>query len=154
MLAILIALGIGGIIYMCHNWYPAAALKALRTDQHAVIYSIRPNGMPPPETDDFPELFHGYEIIGQTTLSSADDRAMFADELARSTWGAWDAAACFEPHHAFRVSGPSGTFDLLLCYKCRRAKVLHPDGRWEGLVIKGKPEALNEYLTRHGIPLK
>lgn len=151
VLAILIAIASAWIIYTPHNRYPAAGLEALRTDKNAVIYSLRPRG---PSNEDISGTFHGHGIIGQATLSSAVDRALFADGLAVSTKGVWDAAACFDPHHGFRATGPSGTFDFVLCYGCGRAQVYHPDGHLEEILFHGRPEALNEYLTRHGIALK
>jgi len=154
VLAILIAIAAACIIYTPHNRFPSAALEALTADKNAVIYSLRPMGPSNLKDNDRPGFFRGHEIIGQTQVSSSEDRALFAGELARSTQGRWDAAACFDPRHAFRASGPSGTFDFLLCYQCGRALVIGPDGRVKQILMGGKPDALNQYLTRHGIALE
>lgn len=137
----------------CHynplNRFPDTALAALRSDPQAIFYSLDPHE----RTNDKTSGFHVYQIVGQTALTHASEREALVDRIAASTHGAWNPSACFDPRHAFRAHAASGIFDFLLCFKCGRAQIHHPDGRQEMIFINHDSEFLDEYLTAHGVSL-
>jgi len=61
--------------------------------------------------------------------------------------------ACFEPRHGFKMTGPDGTYEFLLCFQCLQAHVYLADGSFRRLAIHGGGEALNHFLVTHHIPL-
>jgi hypothetical protein len=147
LIGLFIAVVAWQFLFTPSNRFPSEALEALEKDPHAVIYLIDP------ESGENTEGFHGYAVMGHTVVSEPAARSRLASDIASATRGAWDAAACFEPRHAFRATGPAGTYDFLLCFSCGRALVFHPDGSKQEIRIQGKADALNQYLVSHGIRL-
>ncbi|OAI58016.1 hypothetical protein AYO49_01540 [Verrucomicrobiaceae bacterium SCGC AG-212-N21] len=130
--------------------FPPEALAALENDPNAVLYSIDP--WPEEDADESVGL-RGHKIMGQMVLSSAEDRKFFARALDRATRGAFEGAACFDPRHAFRATGPAGTYEFFVCFACGRTRVRMPDGNWLPFVISGDSKVFNRFLKEHNIPL-
>ena len=90
------------------NRFPSEVLDALKQDSHAIFYSVdntssdAPSQGPP--LSESPEAeFRGYRILGKVSLDSADERKSLRGALVSATFQGWDAAACFDPRHGFRV---------------------------------------------------
>jgi hypothetical protein len=141
-------LGLGWCHYTPLNRFSSASLRALRSDSEAVFYSIEPW----PE-ENLKQGFRGHQIVGQYRLAAQSDRDAIADMISGATHGAWDAAACFDPRHAFRARGSDGIYDFLLCFQCGEAVVYRPDGKTDSIFITGKADFLNDFLRSHAVPL-
>lgn len=149
LLAIIVIFPLSWCHFTPGNRFPEEVLKALRDDPAATFYSIEPW----PDREHQASGFQGHEIAGKIVLQSSADREFLARALHRSTLGAWDRMACFDPRHAFRVTGEAGAYELLLCFDCGQASVLMPDGSRRNVLIRDGVDTFNEFLKSHGIPL-
>jgi hypothetical protein len=170
MRKLLIVLSIAGIAavggacflwtYLPKNRIPAAALHALENDPKLVLYSLDPqrlvfldSGEVQPLSDDVPK-FHGYRILGQTTLASSESQRVVVKTIREGVRN-WDGRvnACFEPRHGIRVTDASGTYDFLVCFTCHQIYVFLPGDVRSGVCIRASPKPLNDILTAAHVPL-
>ncbi len=138
------------------NRFPSEVLDALEQDSNTIFYSMNnsSSGRPtqgPPAAEVADDKFRGYGILGKVVLASADERKSLRRGLVSATFNGWDSAACFDPRHGFRVTGSSGTFEVVLCLECGLAHVYYPDGKLKYVYLGAKLEALNQILTNHGV---
>lgn len=134
---------LGGWFAQQKDRFPVAAIQALRNDPNAVFYALDPE----PTAQDARESIERYRILGQVVLSAAADREQLASAVAAASAGAWETGmACFHPRHAFRASGRKGKYEMLLCFECGKAVVMHPDGREQKVPILDRPHEFNLYL--------
>jgi hypothetical protein len=150
LLVVVPALFLGWCHYNPSNRFPEDALDSLENDPRAVFFSIDPW---PDNEEDETVGFRGHKIMGQMVLESPDDRKFVRRELDRATRGAWDEMACFDPRHAFRATGPAGTYDFLVCFSCGQAIVRMPDGSRRKVLVSGKADVFNHFLKEHQVPL-
>ncbi len=148
---VLVALLLGWCHSAPFNRFPPAALDAVANDPGAVIYSLEPNSYL--MDNEGKETFHGYVVLGKTTLADPADRDAMVGEITAATYGAWDRSACFDPRHGFRAVSAEGTNDFLLCFACSQAYVHLPDGGSKMVLIQGTGDFFNRYLSKHGLPL-
>ena len=134
------------------NRFPAPALEALRSDPKALIYSLDPSELPRTEPATTP-AFHHFRILGETTLGEQEERNLCAHELQHATHWAWEEEACFMPRHGFRVTGPEGVYDFVVCFACGQAEVYLNGETIRHVRIQGRSEALNRLLKAHQVPL-
>lgn len=135
--------------YTPFNYFPAEVVEALRTDPEATLFSIDPLSNPEESKGGLRNHF----IHGKVALGTAQDRNALTNVLTESTRGAWEGAVCFNPRHALRATGPKGTYDLLICFECGRARVYHPDGRTQMVFIRASADEYDSYLKARSIPL-
>lgn len=135
--------------YTPFNYFPAEVVEALRTDPETTLFSIDPLS----DTNDSNDSVRNHHIYGKTVLRTAEDRDALVDVLTDSTRGAWEGAACFDPRHALRATGPKGAYDIIVCFGCGRVHVHHPDGRKELVYIRASSEKYDNFLKSRNIPL-
>jgi hypothetical protein len=138
------------------NRFPSEVLDALAQDSNAIFYSVDntsfdalSQGLSLSEAPE--EEFRGYRILGKVSLDSTDERKSLCGALVKATFQGWDAAACFDPRHGFRVMDSRGTFEVLLCFECGLAQVFYPDGTKKKVYLAAKPDFFNQILTSHGV---
>lgn len=135
--------------YTPFNYFPAEVVEALRKDPETTLFSIDPFR----DSEALKDTLRNHHVYGKTVLSPAEDRDTLVNVLTESTRGAWEGAACFDPRHALRATGPRGTYDLIICFQCGRVHVHHPDGRKQLVFIRASADKYNDYLTSRNIPL-
>lgn len=152
MLVVGLLLLIAGLVeyrYTPFNYFPSEVVEALREDPEATLFSIDPYS----DASDPQDSLRNHHIYGKTVLGTAEDRDTLVNVLTESTRGAWEGAACFDPRHALRVTGPKGTYDLIICFGCGRVHVYHPDGRKQLVLIRASAEKYDNFLKSRNIPL-
>lgn len=151
IVVVLVALQLCWCYYTPNNRFPSVALDAVAHDPGTIFYSLEPESRF--EDNEGKETFHGYVVLGKTTLADRADRNAMVHAIAAATYGAWDEFACFDPRHGFRATRPEGTYEFLLCFACNHAAVHLPDGSKHKVLIQGTGEFFNRYLSEHSIPL-
>jgi hypothetical protein len=98
------------------NALSSDAVSTLRTADTFELLSL--NGEPDPKG------WHGYRLLGRTTIDGADVRARLLAALdsgiARSTG---PGARCFVPRHGIRAVRGGATVELLICFECSWVRV-------------------------------
>lgn len=97
------------------------------------------------------ESFYKYSVAGKQELSEQNMRQEVVEALIRSSHeNKGQEAACFYPHHGLRAVSKGKVVDLLICFSCRKVKVL-PDDEWAYMSATAMP-VLDKFLEESGIP--
>jgi hypothetical protein len=72
------------------------------------------------------KTFHGWEVLGKTTVKDGKTRKELLDALQKKG----DVAKCFDPRHGIRASHGGKSVDLVICFRCGQIYVF-PDGKGE-----------------------
>lgn len=131
------------------NTLPAEVQQALHSGGHAVLYSLEPWEDPDKKT----AKFHGYEILGRSELTPAQESTAVAAFDSAITGFDGAIAACFDPRHAISIRTNHHTYDFLLCYSCQQLEVYRDGKSVASVGATGSPKVLNELLTSLHIPL-
>ena len=82
-------------------------------------------------SDAHPKLlrFHEWVVVASAAPSDASSEAKITRSLASIVASHDDGvAACFDPHHGLTLTDGRSTYDVLLCFECRRYIVYTSDG--------------------------
>lgn len=148
------------------NRLPAAAAKILDRAERLEVLSVDPttrnrpemvslDGKPVPPPPDLREDFHGFSVIGKTTVSGYLSRRNL---IAAVKQGIADSdgsvAACFIPRHGLRAVADGKTVDLVICYECHSIRVYINDEQAGGVLTAATSRtALDKTLTAAGVAL-
>jgi hypothetical protein len=92
------------------------------------------------EPDD-PAGFHGWRILGRTTLRKASERhallAALKQQLPETDRPPHFVAMCFNPRHGIRATSPGGSVDLVVCFECYQLDVF-PEGPCAHVYMTGR----------------
>jgi hypothetical protein len=149
------------------NQLPSAAAKLLdRADRVEVLsvdpamrdrpQMVKPDGTPvPPPPPDTREDFHGFSVLGKTTVNGLLARRNVVSAVKRGIADSdGSVAACFLPRHGVRATVDGKTVDLVICFQCNSIRV-YVDGEQAGTVLTAETsrDALDKVLTAAGVPL-
>ena len=128
---------------------PAEAVQALHSKGHAILYSLEPWS----DSNAKVPRFHGYQILGQSELTAAQEATAVASFDKAIAGFDGNMALCFDPRHAIRIRSDGHDFDFLLCYACHQLAVFRDDAKLAEIGASGAPQALNALLTSLHVPL-
>lgn len=102
-----------------------------------------------------PGAFHGWEVLGRTTLKTADDREKlihaFESGIEESDG---TVASCFAPRHGITVQHDGKRHEFVICFQCLSFQWFVDGNLENGLPITSSPQAaFDELLTRAGVKL-
>lgn len=137
----------------------AAALTAMRHAGSYELLSLDPTRTTTTTTTrpqrPQPGRFHGWRVLGWTTVSDPSARVRLADALRAGLREADDAmrATCFNPRHGLRVVHGDRTYDLVICFECGHAQAIE-GSRGEVPPVSPSPQPVfDEVLRAAGVPL-
>ena len=131
------------------NAIPADVKTVLEKADTFELYSLDPG------EESVKDGFHGWKVLGKTTIKDTDVRKEVIAALAK---GVADndgrAAKCFEPRHGIRVVHDGKTTDLVICFACYQVRVTQGDKRGEGFLTTDSPQAtFDKVLKAAGVKL-
>ena len=144
---------LGGIAVALYQHYvalglPSDAAEALDHPEQLTLYSLEPLPQPGPRG----KVLDGYTVLGERILSLRQGKlAIRAFRIAMQYNGPMDA--CFDPRHAIRINSNAHSFDYLICYSCSALEVFRDGKLIYGAQAGGSSAALDDLLTRNGLPL-
>lgn len=103
---------------------PANVSALLDEAESVELLSIDPGD----RTSDPGTGFHGWKVLGRTTLRGAEGRRAIVGAIQRGVRETDDAAGCFEPRHGLRATKGNRVVDLVICFSCRWIEV-HDAGK-------------------------
>ena len=81
------------------------------------LISLDPNLEPKDGKDA--DRFHGWKVLGQTTIKDADVRKKVLDAVLKGIQeNKGEAANCFQPRHGLHATHEGKTVDLVICFEC------------------------------------
>ncbi|HKB04371.1 MAG TPA: hypothetical protein VKD90_19260 [Gemmataceae bacterium] len=109
----------------------------------------------PREPDAKPkDGFHGWEVLGKTTVKDADTRKNLVAALQKGVAESdGTVARCFNPRHGIRVTHDGKTTDLVICFECLQVKAFAGDRRHDFLVTRSPQPAFDAVLKEAKVPL-
>jgi hypothetical protein len=108
-----------------------------------------------PYTKNPPEDFHGWNVIGKTTVNDADARKQLVAAMEKGVEeNKGDSMKCFDPRHGARVTHNGMTADFVICFQCFQAIVYVAGGKEQRFLITDSPAPVfNRTLRDAKIPL-
>jgi len=136
------------------NELPDIAVQALAAPDSVVLYSLEPwTENPDADRNWKGAKFHGYNCLGQITLTGLDEQTAIAEFKKAVPKEVQPMALCFDPRHALRVVSGHHSYDFLLCYECAQMEVYVDGKQITTLSASGSPDILNGLLKKAGIPI-
>ena len=133
------------------NDIPAGTIAALQHADRYELLSLDPGRV----TDPPPDHFHGWRVLGRTTITDQATRTKLNEALragAREHSGA--AVRCFNPRHGVRVTRADKAYDLVICFECLQVRTFEAGQRTEGFLVSASPQPVfDEVLRAAGVPL-
>lgn len=111
---------------------PAGVLKALKESKTFELYSLNPNVEDEPDDTNY----HGWKILGKTSIDDAKTRASLIAALQKGVADNSEGlvAACFLPRHGIRLSHQGKTIDIVICFQCFSSQVYIDGKRSDGFI--------------------
>ena len=133
------------------NAIPAAAAEALAKPDSVELLSLDPDRPKDKPKDDF----HGWKVLGRTTIKDdAARKKLTADLAAAAEASEGLAAACFNPRHGLCVTRNGKTIDLVICFECLQVQVFEGDKDAGEFLITDTPQpAFDKVLRDAGVTL-
>jgi len=136
------------------NVLPPEAERILDSGEFRLL-SLKPELPTPKQTQRSAaeKLFHGYTILGTTTIKDHSERTKLLralrDGLASSSGV---SAYCFKPRHGIRATLGGKTVDVVICFECLRVEVHTPAEVY--LLTSTSPQPVfDRALRRARVPL-
>ena len=102
-----------------YNKIPDDLQTMLEKAEQFELLSISP--YPPKEKPA--DAFHGWEVLGKTTVKDAEVRKKLVAAFKKGVEAnAGITADCFSPRHGIRVTRDGKTADFVICFECRRLR--------------------------------
>jgi hypothetical protein len=130
---------------------PEHLLTLLEKAERFELLSLNPERAKEKAVDDF----HGYKVLGKTTVTDAAVRKKLVAALKKGVEDNDGAAAgCFNPRHGIRVTRDGKTADFVICFECLFVQV-HVGGKLEkGLRTTDSPrDTFDGVLKDAKVPL-
>jgi|GEM_PF-1129113 len=130
---------------------PEHLLTLLEKADQFELLSLNPERSKEKAADDF----HGYKVLGKTTVKDAEVRKKLVAALKKGVEDNDGAAAgCFNPRHGIRVTRDGKTADFVICFECVFMKVYLGDKLEKGLRTTSSPkDTFDDVLKEAKIPL-
>jgi hypothetical protein len=123
--------------------------QAIRQAAALELLAVSPDGRNGPASLTDPSFFHGFEVLGQTTLAEPALVLELLDLIAQSCRANdTSIAACFGPRHGVSVRSGGSTVDLLICFKCLQMRVFRDGERVHSGLLASTYEPLVSKIYR------
>lgn len=153
LLSIPVALAIGFSAQVAgqENKIPDQAREILEKATRFELLSIGDG----PYTKNPPEDFHGWRVIGKTTINDPAARKRLVAALEKGVAeNKGDSMKCFDPRHGVRVTLDGATADFVICFRCFQALAYVGGGKEQRFLITDSPAPVfNRTLQDAKVPL-
>ena len=128
-------------------------LKALFEKAETLeLYSLNP-GADVKEPDP-KKGFHGWKILGKTTIKDSKTRKKIVEALYKGLEASdGTAALCFNPRHGLRATVDGKTADVVICFECLQMQFVVGEASKTETTTTSPEKLLNEVLMNAGVPL-
>jgi len=128
---------------------PDVAAVLEKADEFEVL-SLDPMKLKEKPKDDF----HGYKVLGKTTVKKDDKKAILDALHAGLKASDGSVADCFNPRHGLRATHDGKTVDLVICFECLAMQTFVGDKSAGTMPTTAAPQKVfDKVLTDAKVPL-
>ena len=132
------------------NKIPDNVRTILEKAEKFEVLSLSPERLKEKPKDDF----HGWRVIGRTTVAAADREKLVAAFKKGVADNDGTVAACFNPRHGIRVTHDGKTADFVICFECLQVHAYLGDKDEKGFLVTQSPQAaFDTVLKTAKVPL-
>jgi hypothetical protein len=144
-------IGISTQVAAQENKIPDQAGEILEKASQFELLSIGHGPTPKNPTEDF----HGWPVIGKTTVKDPDTRNRLVAALDKGVEeNKGDSMKCFNPRHGIRVTHDGKTADFVICFECFQVMVYVTGEKEQRFLITASPAPVfNQTLQQAKVPL-
>ena len=128
---------------------PADVTAVLEKADEIELYSLNPDR----KTQKATGGLRGWQVLGQTTLSGDEKKAILAALKKGIAASDGSAAACFNPRHGIAATHDGKTVELVICFECLSISGWDDGTRFSVLTTDGPAREFNGMLEAKGVPL-
>ena len=117
------------------NLWPTV-FRILEQTPSMEVIALNPQGL-----QNEVEAFHGYGVLGRTTIRDAGDIKTLASAFLKGRRQGGNAFLCFDPRHGIHVRNGDQDLDLVICFECAQGYLYFGsfDGLWYGISSSPRP---------------
>jgi GH18 family chitinase len=113
------------------------------------LYSLNPD-----KKEKKPDTgLQGWQVLGQTTLSGEDKKAIVKALNKAIAASDGSVAGCFNPRHGIKATHGGKTVELVICFECLSISGWTDGERFSTLTSRQAEEAFNKVLKDKGVKL-
>jgi hypothetical protein len=113
------------------------------------LYSLDPDRKTRTKTGGL----RGWKVLGKTTLSGGEKKAIVQALQKGVADSDGSAAKCFNPRHGIVATHGGKTVELVICFECSSISGSIDGTRFSKLTAGGPAEVFNRMLEAKGVPL-
>jgi len=118
---------------------PADAKAILEKAERIELFALHPER----PTDAPKDGFHGWTVLGKTTVEKADARKALTAAFEKGVTEYTDLGAkCFDPRHGIRATHDGKTADFLICFACAHTYVYVDKTPERKILVSRSPAAV------------
>lgn len=131
------------------NKLPDEVQAVLDKADEVEVLSLDPDKPKDKPKDDF----HGYKVLGKTTVKKDDKKAVVEAICKGIADSGLKTALCFNPRHGLRATHDGKTVELVICFECLFVEVF-PGDRCSNVRTTSTPQKVfDKVLTDAKVPL-
>lgn len=133
--------------------FPNKSQDILKNANEVTLFSLEGSLDHHATVNSQPGEFHGYPILGKTTIEGKTKQRLMAEIYNGLVIGDFDIrGACFNPHHGVRASFDDKTTDCLICFSCGHFLVYMSNSEASNPITKAPEKFFNQLLQDAGVP--
>jgi hypothetical protein len=150
-LPVALVIGLSAQVAGQDNKIPDQARAILEKAMQFDLLSIGHDPSPKKPTEDF----HGWPVIGKTTIKDPNTRKRLVAALEKGVEeNKGDVMKCFNPRHGIRVTHGGMTADFVICFECFQVMVYLAGEKERRFLITDSPAPVfNQTLQQSNVPL-
>jgi len=136
------------------NTIPRNVMAVLQNADTFELLSLDPESGPDKQSEAVKNPFHGWAILGKTTIQDSEIRKQLNSALEQGVAEGRAGAPCFDPRHGIHAVRSGRAVDLVICFECGHIYVYFDDAQDATIRTAGSPEpTLDRILKGAGVPL-
>jgi hypothetical protein len=133
-------------------------IQAINNASNVVLYSLEPgeNGARDSKGSCSGLCYFGWPVLGQMGVSDISAKSLRNDLTAWAATPKPEALEmCFNPRHGIRINADGHTYDFVVCFECKQAKVFKDSSEEPiaNLYYNGSQRSWDKLLSSGKVPV-
>ncbi len=140
------------VVWACWdiNRIPSEHRAVLEQAEEIEVLSLMPDDL----SERPPDGYHGFKVLGKTTVNDAGDRKRLVTSFENGVHIDGVPFQCFNPRHDIRATHDGQTVDFVICFECSYVQTFLNGVQGRTFAITNSPAAsFDEVLKKANVPL-